>query len=280
MAVYHLSVKVVQRSAGRSATAAAAFRAACAIHCEREGRTHNYTRKQGVEEAFIVALEGAPAWAHDRVALWNAAEVRETRKDSVTAREWELGLPTELDAGERRELARSFAQALANRYGVAADVTIHAPDRGGDGRNWHAHVLTTTRRLEPSGLTAKTRVLDAPSTRRAELVAMRELWAALQNAALERAGYEARVDHRSLAARREDALARGNVRAADLLDRPPGIKLGPAASALERRARRAAKKEGREYALVTDRGEAVHVAGQIRAVLEELHEHAERLIES
>lgn len=100
MAAYHLTLKVVQRSKGRSATAAAAFRAACTIHCEREGKTHNYTRKQGVVDAFIVAPEGSPAWAHDRAALWNTAEMREVRRDGVTAREWELGLPAELDEGQ------------------------------------------------------------------------------------------------------------------------------------------------------------------------------------
>ncbi|MBP1806954.1 hypothetical protein J2Z33_002821, partial [Rubellimicrobium aerolatum] len=166
MAIYHLVVKVVQRSAGRSAKAAAAFRAACVISCEREGKTHNYERKRGVVDAFIVAPEDAPAWAQDRAALWNAAEARERRRDGVPAREWELGLPAELSPTEQRELARAFAQALVARYGVAADVTIHAPDREGDQRTWHAHVLTTTRRLGPEGLSGKTRELDARAPRR------------------------------------------------------------------------------------------------------------------
>lgn len=272
MAIYHLVVKVVQRSAGRSATAAAAFRAACTIHCEREGKTHNYRRKQGVVDAFIVAPEGAPAWAYDRVALWNAVEAREVRRDGVTAREWELGLPAELDDDARRQLAHDFAQALVARYGVAADVAVHAPNRRGDQRNWHAHVLTTTRRLDPSGLTSKTRVLDAPNTRGAELLAMRELWAALQNAALERAGRPERVDHRSLAARRAAALAQGSERLAEELDRPLEPKLGPASSGVERKARRAAEREGREYVPVTDRGEMVHATRQVRLLHSELAE--------
>ena len=42
--------------------------------CEREGRAPDYTRKRGVDQTFILALENAPAWVHDRAALWNAAE--------------------------------------------------------------------------------------------------------------------------------------------------------------------------------------------------------------
>ena len=76
MASYHLSVKTVKRSAGRSATAAAAYRSASIIACEREGREHDYTAKRGVEACFILAPDDAPDWAQDRAALWNAAEAR------------------------------------------------------------------------------------------------------------------------------------------------------------------------------------------------------------
>ena len=96
MASYHLSVKTVKRSAGRSATAAAAYRSASVIECDREGRMHDYTAKRGVEACFILAPDDAPEWAQDRAALWNAAEARETRSNSVTAREWELTLPSEI----------------------------------------------------------------------------------------------------------------------------------------------------------------------------------------
>ena len=140
MASYHLQVKTIKRSAGRSATAAAAYRSAEAILCAREGRMHDYTRKSGVEENFIVLPNGAPDWAGDRAALWNAAEERETRKNSVTAREWELALPAELTSAERRALAHDFAQQLVARYGVAADVAIHAPHREGDPRGDGLHL--------------------------------------------------------------------------------------------------------------------------------------------
>ncbi len=275
MASYHLSVKTIKRSAGRSATAAAAYRSASIIACDREGRMHDYTAKRGVEVCFILTPADAPSWAQDRAALWNAAEARETRSNSVTAREWELALPSEISDAARIEIARTFAQQLVERYGVAADVAIHAPHREGDQRNHHAHILTTTRVLSAEGLTDKTRVLDAASTGGPEIEVMRGYWAELQNRALELAGQEERVDHRSLEAQREVALSLGDTLKAEELDREPELKLGPAANAIERRAQFVAEAMGRDYVPLTQRGARVHAVRQAKAMFAEMRERLE-----
>ncbi|MBM2328833.1 MobA/MobL family protein, partial [Sulfitobacter pseudonitzschiae] len=272
MASYHLSVKTIKRSAGRSATAAAAYRVGERIECQREGRVHDYTRKQGIEETFILTPKDAPDWASDRSRLWNEAEASETRRNSVTAREWELALPSEISAEARSQITRDFAQELVSRYGVAVDVAIHAPHREGDQRNHHAHVLTSTRKLEAGGFTAKTRVLDSAKTGGVEIEQMRGLWAELQNRALERVGEVERVDHRSLEKQRETALDRGDKLSAEELDRDPELKLGPAANSMERRAKAVAEREGREYVPVTERGAVVHAARQARAAFREMRE--------
>ncbi|KDM65133.1 mobilization protein MobL [Acidiphilium sp. JA12-A1] len=233
VAIYHLSVKTVSRSSGRSAVAAAAYRSGIRLACERDGRMHDYTRKRGVVESFIVAPAGAEAWALDRSALWNRAEAAETRKNSTVAREYELALPAELPEGERVALARRFAETVVERFGVVADVALHEPHREGDQRNWHAHILTTTRVANENGLGDKTRELDGRTTGPALVEGLREAWAEQVNAALERARVTARVDHRSFA--RRDAE-----RGLDPRDRfrPPGVHLGPGAMAIERRAAR------------------------------------------
>jgi len=272
MASYHLSVKTIKRSAGRTATAAGAYRAGERIECQREGRIHDYTRRQGIEETFIVAPENAPAWAQDRSKLWNEAEASETRRNSVTAREWELALPSEISAEDRSQITREFAEELVSRYGVAVDVAIHSPHREGDQRNHHAHVLTSTRKLEPEGFTAKTRVLDSAKTGGVEIEHMRGVWAELQNRALERVGEVERVDHRSLEKQREAAQARGDTLSAEELDRDPELKLGPAANSIERREKAAAEREGREYKPVTKRGAVVHAARQARAAFRDMRE--------
>uniref|UniRef100_UPI00259AE249 MobA/MobL family protein n=1 Tax=uncultured Aliiroseovarius sp. TaxID=1658783 RepID=UPI00259AE249 len=234
-----------------------------------------YTRKQGIEDTFIVAPADAPDWVQDRSALWNAAEAGESRRNSVTAREWEVALPAELSAEARSQIARDFAQALVDRYGVAADVVVHAPHREGDQRNHHAHILTTTRVMGEDGLGAKTRILDAAKTGGVEIEEMRGVWAQLQNHALEREGQEQRVDHRSLEAQREVALGRGEDLVAMELDRAPEIKLGPAANAMERQAMQAAEVDGIAYEPVTQRGAQNHAIRQRRDLLSELRHRAE-----
>jgi hypothetical protein len=129
--------------------------------------------------------------------------------------------------------------------------------------------------LSAEGLTDKTRILDAASTGGPEIEAMRGVWAELQNHALELAGQVERVDHRSLEAQREIALSLGDVLKAEELDREPELKLGPAASAIERREQFAAEAEGREYEPLTQRGARVHAVRQAKAVFAEMRERLE-----
>ena len=219
MAIYHLSVKAISRSAGRSATAAAAYRAATRIEDERTGLVHDYSRKAGVLHREIVAPDDVPAWARDRAQLWNAAELAETRKNSTVAREIEVALPTEISPQHRRELACALAHEIAARHRCAVDVAIHAPARRSDERNHHAHLLMTTRRLNADGLTEKTRELDDLKT--GEVTRWRERWATLVNEHLAEHGHTDRVDHRSLEAQG--------------LERDPTFHKGPAVTAIERR---------------------------------------------
>ena len=221
MAIFHLSVKTISRTAGRSSTAAAAYRAGVEITDERTGEIHDYRRKAGVESAELFLPDGAPEWATDRAKLWNAAEQSEKRKNSTVAREFEVALPSELSADQRRKLAHDFARELVKRHGFAVDVAIHAPGKEGDTRNHHAHILCTTRKLTAEGFTEKTRELDDRATGAQEVTHWREQWAGLTNAALERAGHAVRVDHRSLEMQG--------------IDREPAIHLGPSATAIERR---------------------------------------------
>ncbi len=267
MASYHLQVTTISRSRGQSAIASAAYRAGERLRCDREGVTHDYSRKGGIETTFILAPDTAPAWASARNDLWNAAEASERRKNSVVAREWRLALPAELAPEQRVALVREFGHALIERFRVVVDVAVHAPHRNGDERNWHAHLMTTTREVGPDGFGAKTRVLDGAKTGSVEIVALRAFWAEIQNAAYQDAGIDVSVDHRSLEEQSDAALARGDEALADALNRPPEPRLGVAATNIERKARQAALATGEEYSPVTDRGVTL---AEVRAVRKEL----------
>jgi hypothetical protein len=233
MAIYHLSVKPVSRGGGRSATAASAYRAAELVYDHTTDQTFDYTRKRGVEHSEIVlstrAAEQDINWARDRQQLWNAAEEAERRKDSRVAREYEVALPHELTKEERIELVRDFATELANRYNVAVDFALHEPHWEGDERNYHAHLLTTTREIEPDGLGAKTDIELGDRDRgkkglgpaKEEILEIRERWAQLTNEHLQEQGLEIRIDHRSLSAQG--------------IERQPTQHLGVAVSGMERR---------------------------------------------
>lgn len=236
MAIYHLSASMIGRSSGRSATAAAAYRAACVVRDERTGEVHDYGRKTGVEATLILAPDGAPAWAHDRAALWNAVEAVETRKDAQVAREITVALPAELDAADRRALVEGWVADQLVSQGMVADIAFHAPHREGDQRNHHAHILLTTRGLGPEGFGPKERGWNGKD----QLATWRESWAEAQNRSLERAHVSERVDHRGL-------VAQG-------LEELPTRHLGPAATALERQEAREAAEMGREVEPITEAG--------------------------
>src|ERR1700722_11104755 len=218
---YHCSVKPVSRSAGRSVVAAAAYRLGERLQDERYQAVHDYTRRRGVEFTFTAAPVDAPAWAHEPEALWNAAERAETRKNSTLAREVELALPSLLEPAGLQRIAEQFAAALVARYNVAVSVAIHNPSNHGDDRNYHAHILATTRELTPDGFGKKTRILDSRTTGPQEVKKLRELAADIINEHLAAANADIRVDHRSF-------KERG-------IDREPTTHLGPAATEMERR---------------------------------------------
>ncbi|WP_025057687.1 MobQ family relaxase, partial [Sulfitobacter donghicola] len=195
-AIFHLDVKTIGRSQGRSSVAAAAYRAASKLHDERTGLVHDYRRKKnGIEDSYIAAPDNC-GWITDRSTLWNTVEASEKRKNSTTAREWLVALPDALSDTQRADLTRALAIELVTRYKIAVDVAIHKPSRKGDQRNHHAHLLTTTREAGPEGMGAKTRILDAAKTGGVEIAEMRKWWAGMVNDALEAADSDARVDHR------------------------------------------------------------------------------------
>lgn len=206
MAIYHLAMKPISRGSGRSAVAAVAYRAGTRLTNQRDGQTHDFTRRAGVVHSEIVLPAASAAeWARDRSKLWNAVEAAERRKDARVARELEVALPHELTGDERLALTQAFAQDLADRYGAAVDFAIHEPGSAGDVRNHHAHLLMTTRSVMTSGLGEKTlierenkalRALGQPSAQE-QLTAIRIGWEELANAHLVRAGLDVRIDHRS-----------------------------------------------------------------------------------
>jgi len=206
MAIYHFSAKIIKRTDGRSAVAAAAYRAGEKLIDERQGLAFEYARKERVEHTAILAPESAPAFVCDRARLWNSIEQAEKRKDAQTAREVEVALPAELNFQQRRELVERFIQCEFIERGMVADYSMHN-DRGG--ANPHCHILLSMRELCADGWGKKVREWNSKPM----LEGWRAAWANHVNGALERGGYSVRVDHRTLidqGIEREPQLHHGN----------------------------------------------------------------------
>lgn len=262
MAIYHATTKPISRKSGRTATASSAYRAGQKLVDERTGKTHDYTKKGGVLLATAFDKDNNEL---DRSELWNLAEKSEKRKDARTAREWIVAIPSELmpeypkplteqeeesielvtDYKLRKEFAENnakefagtqtaldFGKMLSEKYGVAVDVAIHAPDSEGSNKNYHAHIMTTTREFSIENgqmvLGDKTNIelsnkklneLKLPKTQD-QVKEVRKSWADIVNHHLEKAGLEERIDHRSY---KEMGV-----------DKKPTIKMGYKATDMER----------------------------------------------
>ena len=227
MAVYHLKVSIGSRAGGQSAGAKADY-------IEREG---NYEKDR--EELEHKEHGNMPEWAKDDPhSYWEAADEHE-RANGRLYREIQFALPKELNEEQRRELASGFAKRLTEGERLPYTLAVHR----GDGENPHAHLMFSERpndgiergkeqwfkrynaKAPEKGGTQKSRA----AMPQAWLEDTRKAWAREANAALERAGRGERIDHRSLAERRDVAERSGDLQQAAELSREPNVHLGPQA---------------------------------------------------
>jgi len=242
LAIYHLSIKITSRGKGKSAVAAAAYRAGEKIKNEYDGEIHDFTRKGGVVFTEIMLPEQAPVEYANRAVLWNAVEKIEKAKNSQLAREIELALPKELTEEQNISLVREYINRYFVAAGMCADIAIHDEEKG----NPHAHVLLTMRPFNEdkswgdkqkkvyfydddgnkiydkktrSYKCGKVQTTDWNEQTKAE--EWRGAWADLCNDYLERGNHAERIDHRSFIRQGKDEI--------------PTIHLGVAAHQMEKR---------------------------------------------
>ena len=157
-------------------------------------------QKTGVEFTEIYAPDNTNTELLNRQTLWNQVEKAERRKDALLAREFEIAFPSELNAEQRKNMLNELCQDLVKKYGVIVDAAIHAPHtgNGSDERNYHAHIMFTTRSINEHGDFSAKKYRDFSRDNGTETVShWRELFAELCNHHLEQNGFDERVDHRS-----------------------------------------------------------------------------------
>ena len=255
MAIYHFKSQIIKRSAGRSATSAAAYRARTTIRDDRTGLIFDYRHIKSASHCQILAPQNVPEWVYQRSALWNEVEKAEKRKDSQLAREIMVALPSELSRIEQIKLGAMFVHKTYVSKGMVADLAFHDLDT----HNPHMHVMLTMRTIDSNGFGKKERSWN-PQFKRGQangdfLKEERQLWQDYVNLALKRAGHRVKVDCRSLAARGSNQV--------------PQIHLGARANALEKIGIRTAYgDEHRRIALVNQ--EIVQLQLQKELILKEI----------
>ena len=137
-----MSIKIITRGKGKSAVAAAAYRAGEKITNEQTGIIHDYTRKQGIDWTGVMLPDNAPAEYKDRATLWNAVEKVEKASNSQLAREIEIALPRGLHFSDHFVLVRDYVRENFTNYGMCADIAFHSDK---DNENPHCHIMLTMR---------------------------------------------------------------------------------------------------------------------------------------
>jgi MobA/MobL family len=199
VAICFVRAKVVSRGGGGNAAAAAAYRSGEKIKDEATGKTHDYTKKQGVDHSEILSPIPATAdneWLTDRSKLWNRVEASEKRYDAQLAREMIIAIPRELDREDQINLVREYVQTTFVDRGMIADINLHHLD----GTNPHAHVMLTMRELkiDEQGIVSFGNKDRSWNDKKLLETQIKE-WEVVANQYLERAGIDNRIDSRSYA---------------------------------------------------------------------------------
>jgi MobA/MobL family len=203
MASYHCTVK-----AGAKGKASA--------HADYISRAGKYSEGDRYEDLEATTHGNMPEWsAHNPAHFWRASDTYE-RVNGTAYREIEVALPRVFTPSQRLDLIQEFIkQELGDKH--AYQFAIHKPNAAiEDGEQPHAHIMFSERirdgidrdpaeyfkrynaKTPGKGGCKKASGGKLAKERTAELVALRERWAEVQNKHLEKHGHNDRVDHRSL----------------------------------------------------------------------------------
>lgn len=220
-----MSAQRITRSKGHSSVAAAAYRHGEKMTDEHTGEIHDYSKKKGVSDSVVLIPDGADKRFLKPEYLFNHIEKSEKRKDAQLALELNIALAVEMTDEQKKSLAIDFCNENFVKKGMIADIAFHKLDSD----NPHFHVMLTTRKLTPDGAGFGQKVREWNS--KEQLQEWRKSWADTANEHMQRAGIDARIDHRSLKDQKAelDALPSPTIEQqaqAISLDRPPTIHRG------------------------------------------------------
>lgn len=191
-----------------------------------------------------------PKWADSSAKKFFEAADKFESSNGERYKEIVFALPNELELSQQQEIVEAFLQKHLQEYYYAWAIHDKIGSMSNGEHHAHVHIMFSTRQLDDyeksvgrtaevffSRASVKDGHPEAGGCKKAEcwidknrakfINKLRESVAELQNETLEKYGHSSRVDHRSLKARRAEALANGNLFLAELLDKVPEAAVGP-----------------------------------------------------
>lgn len=191
-----------------------------------------------------------PVWAKDDPKIFFSAADRFERNNGERYKELIFSLPNELNLNQQKEIVNRFLDAHMKELYYAYAIHDKIGTMSNGEHHTHIHLMFSTRQIDAAerkrerdpavffsrannetpaqGGCPKSEVWNGKD-RAKNLCVLREDFARIQNEVLAKYGVPSRVDHRSLKARRQEALAEGNVFLAEILNRIPEQAVGPLA---------------------------------------------------
>lgn len=188
---------------GISVVARASYRSGESLHDERTGQTYDFRRKEDVRFTAVWTPDQAPDSLKNRETLWNTIEQIEKRKDAQLAKDFTAALPRTLNLEQHIAILREFCEKEFLSRDLIVDVAAHNKRASDQGENPHAHIMVTTRSVNPDGTFGnKDRSLDKKETLRE----WRQSFQDICNRHLEDAGSTQRVSLDSFKTRGIDRM--------------------------------------------------------------------------
>ncbi|WP_419234815.1 AAA family ATPase [Rickettsia endosymbiont of Nabis limbatus] len=161
MAIQFARIEIVGRSSGGNSCCKAAYNARLIIKDERTNITYNFSKKgDNVYHAVLLPSHVDQKFKNPSI-LMNEVERSEKRKNSQLLKDIVIALPDdkELDLDDRIAITHEIIEEMGwVRNGLGVQVDIHKPQTYE--KNWHAHVLVTTRRFTEDGKTLGAKAVD------------------------------------------------------------------------------------------------------------------------
>ena len=161
MAIQFARIEIVGRSSGGNACCKGAYNARSKVTDMQTNITYNFSNKGDNVYHAMLLPEHADQKFNSVSEFTNEVERCEKRKDSQLFKDIVLALPDdkELSLQDRINITHLLIEKRGwVKEGLGVQVDIHEPHDGE--KNWHAHLLVTTRRFKSDGLTFGLKATD------------------------------------------------------------------------------------------------------------------------